>query len=565
MDEDDRAVEGRAGRGAAAGCAGRVAGTFFGGLFVAAGLFFCVMVVYAGFGSLKTRSWVPTRCRIVRSEAVRDGVDRAEPYTFRAEFVYEAGGRERRSERVMPTQKRWNDYGPAGALARRFPAGDAECLVNPDDPAEAVLLHDRGELVLLLFLPLPLLFVGIGGAMMVGSWWGAAGGRRGGADPGARRGAGLGARLLGGGFFSAFALLGGGIGWGMFVGPVLQTVRAAGWQQTPCVVLASDVLVNDDGDGTTYKVDVFYEYRFGGRQYRSSRYSFLGMSSSGRRGKQKVVNRYRPGDEAVCFVNPREPSQAALYPYLHSGYWFGLLPLVFLIVGVGGVIGMVSGGGDGSHSGGARKRRRGGADGRGPRVLRPRVSATMKAVGMLFLALFWNGMSWGFAILTWREKGGFSFFHIFISIFLLVGLGIAAGAVYSLLAMFNPRPQIRILPGAPRLGEAVAVEWRFVGRTDRMRRLDIVLEGREEATYTRGTDTCTDKEVFRTLDILHTTDSTVMRHGKMRLDIPADTMHSFDAQHNKVIWVIKVSGDIPNWPDINDEFTLEICALEEGR
>ena len=39
-------------------------------------------------------------------------------------------------------------------------------------------------------------------------------------------------------------------------------------------------------------------------------------------------------------------------------------------------------------------------------------------------------------------------------------------------------------------------------------------------------------------------------------------MHTFAAPHNKVVWCLKVRGEIPRWPDVDEEFPLEVLPGE---
>jgi hypothetical protein len=50
-----------------------------------------------------------------------------------------------------------------------------------------------------------------------------------------------------------------------------------------------------------------------------------------------------------------------------------------------------------------------------------------------------------------------------------------------------------------RLGQGLSVEWAVAGRAERIARLLITLEGRERATFSRGTDTITEHQVFARL------------------------------------------------------------------
>ena len=39
-------------------------------------------------------------------------------------------------------------------------------------------------------------------------------------------------------------------------------------------------------------------------------------------------------------------------------------------------------------------------------------------------------------------------------------------------------------------------------------------------------------------------------------------MHSFDATHNKVVWVIRVRGEVHNWPNSDDVFPLTVAPRD---
>jgi hypothetical protein len=92
--------------------------------------------------------------------------------------------------------------------------------------------------------------------------------------------------------------------------------------------------------------------------------------------------------------------------------------------------------------------------------------------------------------------------------------------------------------------------------------LKIVLEGREEATYRRGTSTHTDREVFATIPIVDTDQSMLIPQGSARVPVPEDTMPSFSARRNKIVWTLKATCEIPGWPDSDDEY--EIVVVPAG-
>ena len=75
----------------------------------------------------------------------------------------------------------------------------------------------------------------------------------------------------------------------------------------------------------TYRIDISYKYEVDGREFQSYRYSFWAGSSSGRKDKQAVVDRFPPGTRAFCYVNPDDPTQAVIDRGLSIEVWMCLL------------------------------------------------------------------------------------------------------------------------------------------------------------------------------------------------------------------------------------------------
>jgi hypothetical protein len=122
----------------------------------------------------------------------------------------------------------------------------------------------------------------------------------------------------------------------------------------------------------------------------------------------------------------------------------------------------------------------------------------------------------------------------------------------------DTRPKITVSADAAPLGSTVELRWEFTGNPGRINELTISFEGREEATYRRGTNTRTDKNIFRIIEVMRANDPFQIAGGEAKLVIPADTMHSFKASNNKILWRLKVAGDIPHWPDVAEEFEFTV-------
>jgi hypothetical protein len=363
-----------------------------------------------------------------------------------------------------------------------------------------------------------------------------------------------------------FGLLFVAIGCAVFVPitllPSLKLAVSMTWQETPCEIVSTRLRSWSTDDGTSYRADVHYTYFADGREWRSNRVDFFSFLSTGRSSTRATLDRYRDAPGVTCWVDPGNPAKSVLDRRLRPKALFGLIPLVFVLVGAAF-----------ANHGRKKLRQRGATEAVAgeevqsfgePLVLKPQLGPLAKVGGALFFALFWNGIVSVFVWQAWKGWQAGSpdwFLTIFLIPFVLVGLASFGFVVHFLLALANPRPRLTLMPGRPRLGDALRLEWRFTGRAVRLGSLRIFLEGREEATYRRGTDTITEKEVFATYDLVNTSNDWEIPQGSAEHSIPADTMHSFSADANKIVWEIKVEGEIARWPDVSQNFPLRIRPM----
>ena len=346
--------------------------------------------------------------------------------------------------------------------------------------------------------------------------------------------------------------------------PLWRWVGAQSWETVPCVIESSSVGSHSDSDGTTYSIRIRYSYVWEGQTYRGDAYNFFSGSSSGRSGKQKVVDQYPSRSERVCYVNPSDPGDAVLSRDFSLGYLIGCFGLLFVAVAVGVVFAARRSGSNASISRGGRVQAAAAparAYGEGRVTLKSGSSSVVGCGVMLFVAAFWNGIV-GTVLWGVLSDGDVDIFPLLFMIpFVLVGLVLVLVLFYMFLALFNPRPDLTLDPGYLPLGGTSVLGWSFRGSTSRIRRLTITLRGEEKATYRRGTNSVTDTSVFYELVLVDTEAPNEMPVGEISFTVPEFTAPSFDAPNNKIVWVVKVSGDIRRWPDVNAEFPLEIAPL----
>ncbi len=364
----------------------RLAGTVFLSFFFGMGLVFFVLLSRELVRQARTYTWKTVDCVIV-SSSVQELPNK---YGVQVEYDYTFAGQQYRGTAYTVSRFTTADYGQAAHIVDLRPGGKrTTCFVNPSNPSEAVL--QLGSVAMAPFLLIPLLFMFVGGGGIYATWRKKSPAVNSAASRGSTARAGRWVLVL---FFGVFLVLGATFTYFFFVRPVLEVEQARQWPAISCRVISSRVLSHSGSkNGTTYSVDILYSYTVEGRDYRSSRYDFMGGSSSGYSSKTAVVAQYRPGTTARCYVNPDDPSDAVLEREFTPAMLVGLIPAVFLFVGVGGLLWLFVGGGRGPKLAPRR-------DGDPPWKLREdwacgRIVSSGKptAIGAWIFAGVWNALS----------------------------------------------------------------------------------------------------------------------------------------------------------------------------
>jgi hypothetical protein len=369
------------------------------------------------------------------------------------------------------------------------------------------------------------------------------------------------------------------------------------WPERECEILKSTVAeVEGDGDEVRWVFSVAYRYEVDGAPHVSRAFRREAVTFATRVEAQRLVDAYPAGSRRTCRVDRRASDRAVLAPSAAAPVAWLLLPLALAVGPLVGVVALwkVSP---------ARARKRwddvagvpdvpaaaqatgvwsaepvllpiGGRSGRGATAgsarhsLAPRSGPVTRFVGVTVVALFWNGIVSVFLsnlAAEWSAGKWPIFSSLFLTPFALIGLGLIGGVGYSLLACFNPRPRLELGKGALTVGGSTSLRWRLGGRAARVTGLTLTLEGREETTYTQGTDTRTDTQVFYRATLVTAANPWDVASGETRLEIPDGTMHSFTAAHNRIRWVVAVHGDIPRWPDVKEEIEIQVLPAPVRR
>ncbi|MCA9080442.1 MAG: DUF3592 domain-containing protein [Planctomycetaceae bacterium] len=385
------------------------------------------------------------------------------------------------------------------------------------------------------------------------------------------------------------------------IGPMLKMSAAKNWQAIPCTIVTSEVGVHRGDDSNTYSVDVTYKYEVNGEEYAGDQYSFFTMNSNSRRWREKVVKQIPPGTQTTCFVNPEDPFEAVLERGWTPDWGWAFFPVPFVLIGLGGFVGIawhaissrlmpkanvaqeLAGLGDLSSTQERPPRRPAHTDRitawsqsefddddleepPGPVTLQPEQTAMGNFIGLVFISLFWNGI---LSVFLWQRVGDWMqgqwqwMPELFLVPFVLIGLGLILGVIHSFLALFNPKAVLTLSRQWIPLGGEAELSWTFLGGTASIRKLQVLLEGEEQATYRRGTDTHTDKNQFHSEVLFESSDPLELSdNAGVLITIPGDTMHTLTGKNNKIVWRLRLHGDIPFWPDVKVDFPIRVIPHE---
>jgi hypothetical protein len=554
------------GKGTSAGCA-----VLFGLFFTLAGGAAAYFIGQMFLENLDTYRWDEAPCELLSCEIKATESEKNNPFTFHVNYRYTLDGTTYLGDRYQLEPLTGDDYTKFAHKRRDLlNSGDGgiSAWVDPDDRTSAIL--QRGNLwlyALMMLFPLPFLAVGIGVI-----WFSIRSGREAkstsvssSSSTLSKKTSSKAGRRVGAILFGVFLLVGLGLSWPLGILPIRNAASAKSWIETPCKIIWSRVVTHEGDDGDTYSVDIFYEYEADGELQRSNRYGFVGGSSSGRSGKQAIVRRYPRGSQQVCYVDPDDPLEAVLKPELGASIFLAIIPAIFALIGGGGLAAMWIGGRKETRKsnllGPTRDREGDTFGGTSSRTFRPggkRLVAFFIALG---IALFWNGITSVFvweAIQSFRRDSPEWFLTIFIIPFVLIGLVMICAVIYTLAMQFNPRPILTLTPGSPALGQSLSVEWKISSGAYRLRKLRLLLVGKEKATYRRGTNTSTDTKTFYRGALAEASHGLEIIQGEGHIDLPADLCPSLDLGNNEIEWSLKIEGEIAWWPDIGDEYEITI-------
>jgi hypothetical protein len=190
-----------------------------------------------------------------------------------------------------------------------------------------------------------------------------------------------------------------------------------------------------------------------------------------------------------------------------------------------------------------------------------------KAVaGVAALNLIWNGLTgifvfqafWGEPNIQWRIALIVTPFAIIGLVFLIL-LTVALGSAAIQLRIRQTIVELSDLP--LRTGSRPRAFVLQPGNLP-LRRLAVRLTCHEEADYLAGSTTSTATRQVQSITLFEQAEMAVdgarPYQAEFEFEVPADVMHSFAAEHNRIRWSLNVSGEFHAWPGFERPFPIVV-------
>jgi hypothetical protein len=356
-----------------------------------------------------------------------------------------------------------------------------------------------------------------------------------------------------------------------------------------CIILDKRIGESHGDGSSTYRPEFFILYTVDGQEYRIWAYDAGRLYSSGRSGKQAVLDQFQIGQTYPCWYDPDDPGQSVLVRDFDWMLLFLLLPIIFMLIGGAGMIACWSRRGKSREQVASVKSAAAGAntvpypgvpeldltDHPGTQLaLRLPIQSSPGGQVFFYLifGLFWNGVTSVFVyqMIQGHLQGNPDWcLTVFICPFVLIGLGVIVLFVRQLLITLGIGPTVVEIATHPlHPGQSCQLYFAQTGRL-RLNSLRVLLVCEEVAKYRQGTDTRTETKRVHETELFHQEEFEISPDFPCEVHktfvVPANAMHSFQATNNEVQWKILVSGNVVRWPNYERDYTIVVRpSLPQG-
>lgn len=197
----------------------------------------------------------------------------------------------------------------------------------------------------------------------------------------------------------------------------------------------------------------------------------------------------------------------------------------------------------------------------------PRSSNWGMFIGLLIFSLIWNGLTWAAVIAMFAKKNESKGPLIFLSLFVLVGLGVLYAAFKQLLRILlvgDTTAELDAEPLAPGEQGRVSLYQKGDFRAEQM---SVSLVAQERVTYGSGTNQTTHTETVHEEQIFSQPDVAISRDhaiAQVEFRVPEDAAPSFKSTNNELSWSIRVRMTIAGRPDVDQYFPFRVSPEFEA-
>jgi hypothetical protein len=393
--------------------------------------------------------------------------------------------------------------------------------------------------------------------------------------------------------FAFFLVLGGVFFVLLLRMPVLPEWRANHeFVRTTCSVLDKRVGEKAGAGGSGFRPEVQIHYTVGERAYEIWTYDIMFDStwaySDNREQRQAQIDKFALFHQYPCWYDPQNPTIAVVARSYSFWLWsLLLLPVAFIAIGGGGLVFTLLNWGKSVEHRAAATQLAGRLDllaesaaaardypnvprdanltnSPGTRLKYRLPINTVhgwKLLAAAVLTLCWNAVVIAFIVSAFHNETNWRLL-LFIAPFFAFGVAMVYFLVRQALFATGVGPTQLEISDHPLLpGRHYDLFLSQSGRLS-MSYLDVFLVCEEQATYRQGTDTRTEQRcvyeqaVFsrRRFDI----PQGMPFEQQCRIEIPADAMHSFAADHNEVQWKFVVRGQVQGWSKYERAFPIVV-------
>lgn len=373
-------------------------------------------------------------------------------------------------------------------------------------------------------------------------------------------------------FLFLFALPFAGVGIGFLSLSIIPSLyewqMMQRWVATPAVLEAADLKVSHGDDSTTYRAVASYRYRYDHQTYYGDRVGIMsGSDNIGSWQQDKahtLESALRNKRDITVYVNPKDPTQAVIYPELRTGMLgFKLMfAVIFGGVGVGLIIAALY----------SRKKDKAMQANKhlplwqqDPDWANP-ISSGSRAglIAIGFFAFVWNAISSTVLFVIPEELAKDNYAVLIALIFPIVGIGLIIFFMVLLMRwrrFGNIALTLNPWPGA--IGGQVGGEVKLPIRYTQQPKVNVILS----CLYCRYTGSGKNRKMTESVHwqkegIAEIAPAPHGSYARFKFDVPSDLPASQIANDNYYKWTVALAADLPG-ADLKANYDIPVFATGE--